>query len=443
MTTAEVGTGFRLSAPRPGQTGVAPPQAVRASIPWPLDLLLLACLFVSTSAVFPLLAQSDDGSLDPSDAAALRWLLLPALIAAPLLLLARAKAILSQLRAHPALPLLLLWIWASAAWSVAPEITVRRALALTSNTLIACYLAVSLPASAIITRLLWVLGVAIGISLLFAVALPDLAFMPEIGGALRGAFTHKNGLGIALVLAASLAAVAMRTGILAPPLGLLVLIVVMALLVPTGSSTALMLLMLLLVLQLPVAVAKLPPRAAARSLMLLGIATLATAAPLLIGRNRIFMALGRDPTLTGRTELWALVQNLIGLRPLQGYGYQAMFARQDFQEQVLAIVGWPAPNSHNGYLELWLGTGFIGLVLALAFLLPGLLAALHRLISRPRSVAANFACVLLPIYLFRNFSEANLVAHQDITWIIAVLAVLCVSREARPGHHARVTAPGT
>ena len=295
--------------------GTSAPQTARPSIPWPLDLLLFACLFVSTFAVFPLLAQSDDSTLDPSDAAALRWLLLPALLAAPLLLLARARAILALLRAHPALPLLLLWVWSSAAWSVAPEITVRRALALTANTLIACYLAVSLPASGIVLRLLCVLGLAIGISLLFALAWPGLAFMPELGGALRGAFTHKNSLGFALVLAASLAAIAMRTGTVAPSLGIFVLIVVMVLLVLTGSSTALMLLMLLVVLQLPIAVAKLPPRAAARGLVLFGIAALAAAVPLMIGRNRIFMALGRDATLTGRTEVWALRARLIDQRP--------------------------------------------------------------------------------------------------------------------------------
>jgi O-antigen ligase len=267
--------------------------------------------------------------------------------------------------------------------------------------------------------------------------------MPELGGALRGAFTHKNSLGNMLVLTASMAAVAMRTGIVAPSLGITLLLAVTLLVVPTGSSTALMLLMLLFVLQLPVAVAKLPPRAAARALVLFAIAALAAAVPLLIGRNRIFMALGRDASLSGRTELWALVQNLIGLRPLQGYGYQAMFERQDFQEQVLAIVGWPAPNSHNGYLELLLGTGLVGLLLALAFLLPGLVRALCQLVCRPHSIAANFACVVLPIYLFRNFSEADLVAHQDITWVIAVLAVLCVSREAQPSGHVPTTPAST
>ena len=153
------------------------------------------------------------------------------------------------------------------------------------------------------------------------------------------------------------------------------------------------------------------------------------------------MALGRDPTLTGRTEVWAFVRALIDQRPLYGYGYEAIFERQDIKDQLFNYVGWPAPNAHNGYLELWLGTGLIGLTLTLAFLVPATVRAWQRLVADPRSVAPMLACLYLPIYLFRNFSESDLLAQSHITWIVAVIAALSVSRQRAGRPWAASTTP--
>ena len=395
------------------------------------DAFAVVWLFVATSAVFPLLMMDPAGALSDESQARLRLLLLPNLAAAPVLVLLRAKAILRLLLGHPVLPLLLLWIWATTLWSVEPEISARRALSLTANTLIACFVVVALPPATIVRRLFTVVAVVLGLSLAFAALLPGLAFMPDLG-AFRGVFTHKNVLGLYLVLAAALAIVGTRAGILSPLTSAVVFATVAALIIPTASSTALMLLLFLLALQVPLALAKLPSREATIALTFVGFAAFALAFPLLAGRNRIFMALGRDPSLTGRTEVWAFVRGLIDQRPLLGYGYDAMFEHSDVKEHLFSSVGWSAPNAHNGYLELWLGTGLVGLGLTLAFLVPALVRGWRRLRVNPNSVAAGLASVYLPIYLFRNFSESDLLAQSDITWIIAVIAALSIDR-ARGG----------
>ena len=152
------------------------------------------------------------------------------------------------------------------------------------------------------------------------------------------------------------------------------------------------------------------------------------------------MAIGRDPTLTGRTQLWDFVQAMIDQRPLHGYGYHAFFDLPGLQEHLLALVGWPAPNAHSGYLEVWLGLGLVGLALTITLLLGAFIRALRALIDDPKSVPACFAFFCLGVYLLRNFSESDLLDQSGLSWILAVLAVLIVS--ARPLPARRPAAPG-
>jgi O-antigen ligase len=250
--------------------------------------------------------------------------------------------------------------------------------------------------------------------------------MPDSGD-LRGVFTHKNGMGALLVIAAMVLAVGARSG-LVPPLGTACgFATIVALLGPTGSATAAMLVVLIGVLQIPIAIARLPGRLATIGLAFVLLVGLGLAMPLLFGRNRIFTAIGRDPTLTGRTQLWDFVQGMIDQSPLHGYGYNAFFDLPGLQEHLLALVGWPAPNAHNGFLEVWLGLGIVGLMLTLTFLLGAFVRAARVVVRDPKSVPACFAFFSLSVYLWRNFSESDLLDQSGPSWILAVLASLMLN----------------
>ena len=71
--------------------------------------------------------------------------------------------------------------------------------------------------------------------------------------------------------------------------------------------------------------------------------------------------LGRDTTLTGRTDLWA---ELVGMaqNPLIGTGYDS-FWLGDRMEKIWGQFMWKPTQSHNGYLEIFLELGLIGLFL--------------------------------------------------------------------------------
>lgn len=81
-----------------------------------------------------------------------------------------------------------------------------------------------------------------------------------------------------------------------------------------------------------------------------------TLAPFLGGSNvAVFSSsLGRDDTLTGRTEVWAAVLPAMKQQPLFGYGFGSFWT--DARRERYDI-----PTAHNGYLDILLEQGEVGL----------------------------------------------------------------------------------
>jgi len=100
--------------------------------------------------------------------------------------------------------------------------------------------------------------------------------------------------------------------------------------------------------------------------MLAGIAIFA-AAETAFGVSDIFIAkLGRDPTLTGRTELWKLLLEF-DVNPILGTGFESFWLGGRLK-QVGELYWWQANEAHNGYLETYLTLGLVGLSILIAMI---------------------------------------------------------------------------
>src|SRR5205823_2227130 len=74
--------------------------------------------------------------------------------------------------------------------------------------------------------------------------------------------------------------------------------------------------------------------------------------------------MGRDVTLTGRTDLWDAVLVSISKRPVLGYGFDGFWlGMRGESATVIQSVRWSVVQAHNGFLELWLNIGALGLAL--------------------------------------------------------------------------------
>jgi hypothetical protein len=74
--------------------------------------------------------------------------------------------------------------------------------------------------------------------------------------------------------------------------------------------------------------------------------------------------LGRNATLTDRTEVWELALRLQP-NPILGAGFESFWLGQRLED--LWSKFWGKPNqAHNGYIETYLNLGLIGLVILFA-----------------------------------------------------------------------------
>jgi len=95
--------------------------------------------------------------------------------------------------------------------------------------------------------------------------------------------------------------------------------------------------------------------------MVVSVVFLAIYATIINPNFGIVSTLGKDPTLTGRTDVW---QAVIRLNPSRwvGAGFES-FWLGDRLKEMWSIFVWQPNEAHDGYIEMYLNLGWIGLAL--------------------------------------------------------------------------------
>src|SRR4030095_11549028 len=123
--------------------------------------------------------------------------------------------------------------------------------------------------------------------------------------------------------------------------------------------------------------------------------------------------LGRSSTLTGRTNVWAAVVPL-NPNPLLGAGYET-FWLGDRLQVLWNLFWWHPIQAHNGYLEVYLNLGLLGLLLVGAFLLIS-----YQRIWRPTNTVAfaSLSLAMWTIVLLHNVTEAGVFKGRLWPWLL-------------------------
>lgn len=82
----------------------------------------------------------------------------------------------------------------------------------------------------------------------------------------------------------------------------------------------------------------------------------------------ILRLLGRDPSLTGRADVWESVSALAEAKPLFGQGHVFWAIDSAERDAIWTELGWAAPHAHNMFLDIKLQLGLIGVIIAVIFL---------------------------------------------------------------------------
>ncbi|HTY82876.1 MAG TPA: O-antigen ligase [Silvibacterium sp.] len=335
------------------------------------------------------------------------------------LLLSDAPRLIRWLRAMQWAAALSALAIASTLWSQFPLLTLRRSIPFSMAGLFGLYLAVRFPVRRQLSILVAAMAaLAIG-SIVLAICFPKTGLDASPGHQLdwQGVFTQKNACGRAMVLAtASVFADWRQSFTKIASLGLFLLVLLMS-----GSRGAWGVEAVLLIVCGLAAVAN---RMFSRSRMVFfgaaGCSAALLVAVLLSHLPWLLALMGRDATLSGRTEIWKQVWRFILQRPLAGWGYAAFWRGLEGQSfQVAATLRFVVFHAHNGFLEIWLELGLSGLILfALSYL-----RAWKKLWPVLRSGDMRrgmwMSLVLLLIFLY-NLDENTLLTFNGLPWVLYV-----------------------
>lgn len=126
--------------------------------------------------------------------------------------------------------------------------------------------------------------------------------------------------------------------------------------------------------------------------------------------------LGRNATLTGRTELWTLVLKLV-TNPVFGAGYESFWLGQRLEVMWNYIPG--VNQAHNGYLEIYVNLGWIGVALLTLFLITGYRNIVNAI--RRREPLASLRLAFFVVSCVANCTEAGFKMMHPL-WVAALVA---------------------
>jgi exopolysaccharide production protein ExoQ len=426
----------------------------RADISWALWLPLAWLFITGTRFVGQWIAlgtwsgsqTSEDGS--PLDAAVFGLLTLVGC----LVLIQRRAEIGSIVRRNPWIVLLLVYGLVSLAWSDFPFVSLKRWIKALGNVVMALIVVTDANPRAAFLALVRRFGY---LALPYSVML--IKYFPEYGrgfdswtgaGFNQGVSLSKNGLGqLCVVIGITLfwrvqvlwrdSESLRRSSEWWVALGMLAMLA--WLLFTSDSKTSQVALSIGVATM--VVVNRVPAIRTRFTLWFVLVATLLIVADLAFDlRRNIIVALGRDPTLTDRTEIWA---DVIALQPnvLLGAGYEAFWLGERLQI-LWSTWLWQPNQAHSSYVEMYANGGLIGVGLLVCMLISAFRSAARDLAneSQPEADWGRLRMALLLAIVFCSYTEA-LFKGVNSMWTVFYVIAWTVAYPALPVRRQQPNAP--
>jgi O-antigen ligase len=130
---------------------------------------------------------------------------------------------------------------------------------------------------------------------------------------------------------------------------------------------------------------------------------------------------GREMTLAGRTDLWRTLVDIGSRDPVLGKGFGGFWMGQS-TPGIFEKISWKATTGHNGYLDVFVDLGIVGLIILSAVIISN-----YRKITRlmiEKSERATFLIIYLCCIMFHNLTESSFIKPTNILWFIFLLISL-------------------
>lgn len=392
-------------------------QAPRIGVLEPIEAGATILVFLMMSQA--LLGQLFDTVPGEDGPAFLRLMWLPVYALGLVWLLSRPMAGLKAISRAPLMLVLALMCIASMYWSLDPGLSARRGFAVVMSVLFGFAIAARWDWKQLISLLAITYAILAVGSLIAVVVAPSFGIQQEIHeGAWRGLWGEKNTLGAIMSYGASAsigaAAILPRQRIF----WLSMMALQAGLVLMSTSKTGLLALLLVVGGATGIALVRKGFGFAALMIFFLFLGGSLGTLILAMAPVEFLELLGRDATLTGRTDIWEVLIGQVMDRPWTGYGYGAFWTVENGPVfWVRQATNWPVPTAHNGWLEVALAIGLPGLAMLVLVYLGTVGRAIGRLF-RGREV--YFLLTFFAVVTTVSISESNLLHRNSLMWVVFV-----------------------
>jgi exopolysaccharide production protein ExoQ len=351
------------------------------------------------------------------------WLPVYAIVAG--LVLLRFKTIARAWPAVLAWACIVSLAFASKYWSIDPSMTGRRVIAMVISGSFAMYLGTNFHGHCLprlLTHCAFIMGL---LSILMVFAVPSIGIHQDVNaGMWRGIWYEKNQMGMVMAAGGTAAAAWAASEDRRWKTPLLTILLCFLLVLAARSKTSLLCIMLGVGMVGALWTLKRGGPALAVAAVWMGVVGGAAGWWLWTYESaEILAALGKDPSLTGRTGIWDALFVKIAERPWTGYGYNAFWGLDS--EPALWVryqTGWVVPSAHNGWIDLLVQLGWPGAVLVGTIMTSSYVLTLLRLPTA--GLREGFwGIAYLSVYVLLTFSESVLLSAQSLPWTLC-LAIL-------------------
>ena len=399
------------------------------------SVLFLAVFFQLWLTASPFPDLSDPKTLQPDAEGNLVSQVLAVVLTGTLVGFAVAKRLRLVLKAiTPLLVLTFLWFACSAVLSLYAGLASRR-LVLASFVIFQAAMFLLLPQDRThFVRLLAFGSLAVLVlcyaGVIFAPGLSihqstDIA-EPQLAGNWRGFFAHKNGAGAGMGMLIISGIYVFRR--FSRALGSLIIALASVFLYFTESKSPIMLLPLALVFSALFTRLRSPTAKFMTAISvpaIIGVLTIGSVA--FDAVYAVVEKLMSDPSFTGRNDIWEFTLGHIAQHPLVGYGYQAFWGTAELVNAWTWTESWGyrASDAHNGYLNIAVMTGLVGLALALGWVF------IQPFIDHVRTPAGRIDPALNMMFvqtwlfgLYLSGFESELFNNGSVVWFMTAAAII-------------------
>ena len=146
-------------------------------------------------------------------------------------------------------------------------------------------------------------------------------------------------------------------------------------------------------------------------------------------------ALTGDATFTGRTALWSFAWDYVEAQPWIGYGFRSFWQIGENTPSLSLGFGFIATvaHGHNGYLDILLGGGVVGLLLVLPILVTSL--NLCGSISRKRLYEGFVLSSFMIFVLLHNMLESTFFFGVNVVFVLFQIVWLYMVYTVKNDHN--------